>query len=164
MARHGRDSAHVATHIVRLVLSASLFALCLGVLPVRAQSTTVYPADDVHHHSAPVSISTSQPTVENGSARGPWVWRNPLPQGNDLYSVACPTQAACVAVGLSGTIISSSDGGVTWSSRTSGTQNGLTGVACPSASECLAVGKNGTIMVSTRRRQYVEESERRQPE
>lgn len=54
-----------------------------------------------------------------------------------------------VAVGASGTIITSSDG-ITWTSRTSGTANNLNSVVCGynSSFGCVAVGSNGTILTS----------------
>jgi hypothetical protein len=38
----------------------------------------------------------------------PWVWQNPLPQGNDLQAVTCSSAGgslSCIAVGDLGTII-----------------------------------------------------------
>jgi len=66
----------------------------------------------------------------------------------DLYGIACPTSRTCVVVGTGGTILTTSDGGATWRSRTSGTTNDLWGIACPSASNWLAVGQRGTILAS----------------
>jgi hypothetical protein len=63
-----------------------------------------------------------------------------------LFGVACPSTTACVAVGSSGTVLTSADGGATWTARTSGTGNFLLGVACPSASACVAVGGGGTVL------------------
>ena len=67
---------------------------------------------------------------------------------NTLYAVSCPSSGLCVAVGEEGTIVTSTDGGATWTSRTSGTDFDLDGVACPSTSACMAVG-GATILVST---------------
>src|ERR1700681_1716291 len=33
---------------------------------------------------------------------GTWVWQNPLPQGNSLSGVSCPTSSTCFAVGSFG--------------------------------------------------------------
>ncbi len=47
-----------------------------------------------------------------------WHWRNPLPQGNDLYAVVYGN-GTFVAVSVDGTILTSPDG-VTWTQRDSG--------------------------------------------
>ncbi len=66
-----------------------------------------------------------------------------------LSAVACPTTSVCVAVGESGTILTSSDGGANWTPQISGTSEVLMGVACASAEACTAVGGGGTILVTT---------------
>jgi len=50
----------------------------------------------------------------------------------------------CVAVGAAGTILTSADGGFSWTMRASGTGADLVGVSCPSAHTCVAVGNTGT--------------------
>ena len=45
-----------------------------------------------------------------------------------------------MAVGGGGTVLTSLDGGATWTSRVSGTSYDFSGVACPSAALCVAVG------------------------
>jgi photosystem II stability/assembly factor-like uncharacterized protein len=65
-----------------------------------------------------------------------------------LHGVACPSPSTCVAVGVKGTIVRSTDGGRTWRSQPSGTTTVLFGVACPSPSTCVAVGGD-TILRST---------------
>jgi len=52
-----------------------------------------------------------------------------------------------VVVGTGGTILTTSDGGVTWRSRTSGTKENLYAVTCLTSRACLAVG-TGTILAS----------------
>lgn len=73
-----------------------------------------------------------------------WQWENPLPQGNSLNGVACPSTTLCKTVGANGTILSWN--GTTWSIDTSGTTNLLHGVTCPSTTLCKAVGNSGTIL------------------
>jgi photosystem II stability/assembly factor-like uncharacterized protein len=66
--------------------------------------------------------------------------------------VVCPSPSTCVAVGFSGTLLRSMDGGRTWRRQPnplSGAWNGLHGVACPSPSTCVAVGDRGMILRST---------------
>ncbi len=59
---------------------------------------------------------TSRVAVLHVSLPGPldrWEWRRPLPQGNDLWSVAYGN-GRFVALGDNGAKLSSSDGGLTW--------------------------------------------------
>ncbi len=44
-----------------------------------------------------------------------WQWLNPLPQGNDLFSVAVLGPDTVIAAGAAGTIIRTNDGGKSWS-------------------------------------------------
>lgn len=60
-----------------------------------------------------------------------------------LNDVACPTTNECVAVGDA--ILTSNDGGQTWSRQT--VPNGMDGVksiACPSSNVCIAIGPNAS--------------------
>ena len=57
-----------------------------------------------------------------------------------LRGVACPTSNACLAVGGSGTILASGDGGHTWQTRKPVTSAPLVGIACPTSATCFAVG------------------------
>lgn len=52
-----------------------------------------------------------------------------------------------VAVGNSGVILTSSDAGITWTSRTSGTEEYLHDVACDGTT-CFVVGNTGTVLKS----------------
>ncbi len=63
-------------------------------------------------------------------------------------SVSCPSASVCVAVGLTnydnnehGSIMTSTNGGVTWTPQTLPTGvGGLSGVSCASTTSCIAVG------------------------
>ena len=46
----------------------------------------------------------------------------------------------CFAVGVAGTILSTTNGGANWNPQASGTTNQLNGISCPSSSACYAVG------------------------
>ena len=80
---------------------------------------------------------------------------SPTTTTTTLEDVECPSPSLCVAVGgmlgtpATGTILRSTDGGVTWSSQLSAPTNYLSSVACPSPSTCVAVGFGGTILRST---------------
>ncbi|HMD13292.1 MAG TPA: hypothetical protein VKI62_01560, partial [Bacteroidota bacterium] len=44
----------------------------------------------------------------------PWQWVNPNPQGNPLNAVWAVNQDTAVAVGETGTVLRTSNGGLTW--------------------------------------------------
>jgi len=75
-----------------------------------------------------------------------WQWRNPLPQGNPLNSVASGN-GTFVTVGASGMILTSPDR-VRWTIRTSGVTTWLDGVTYANGS-FVAVGQSGTVLTST---------------
>jgi hypothetical protein len=79
---------------------------------------------------------------------GGWVWQNPLPQGNDLYSVAFSDASHGWAVGDGGTILATTNGGATWTKQSSGTTNELNGVAFSDASHGWVVGSFETYYPS----------------
>jgi hypothetical protein len=54
----------------------------------------------------------------------------------------------CVAVGESGVVAKTTNGGGSWSKPNSGTIVNLNGVSCPTASNCYAVGDGGTLLIS----------------
>src|SRR5690348_16560826 len=75
-----------------------------------------------------------------------WHWRNPLPQGNQLYSVAS-ANGTFIAVGELGTILTSTDG-TNWITRNSGTTFELHDCVY-GAGKYMAVGEFGTVLTST---------------
>ncbi len=74
-----------------------------------------------------------------------WHSRNPLPQGNDLSRVTYG-KGIFVAVGATGTILTSPDG-ITWTPNTAGIASYLGGVTYGSGT-FVAVGYTGTILTS----------------
>jgi photosystem II stability/assembly factor-like uncharacterized protein len=64
-----------------------------------------------------------------------------------LNAISCQDSTSCVAVGDAGSVVTSTDGGASWSDQPSGTNSELLGVSCPSAT-CYAVGSRGTILKS----------------
>ncbi len=92
------------------------------------------------------TVSTSQLAHLAGSLS----WSNQTdPAGQTtLQSVSCPTDSFCVAVGQGGTILTTSDGGSTWTPQTSPTAQTLSGVSCASQTTCAAVGYSGTLIVT----------------
>jgi hypothetical protein len=77
---------------------------------------------------------------------------------DDVYGLACPSDAQCAMVGTkwvgspavgAGGVAESTDAGLTFrSSPTSYVPITLTAVACPSASRCIAVGGNTVARLS----------------
>jgi photosystem II stability/assembly factor-like uncharacterized protein len=69
-----------------------------------------------------------------------------------LEAVACPTATHCIAVGGSGAVLVSDDGGASWADQSDASGRYLYGIACPSSTRCIAVGDAGTILISGRGR------------
>jgi len=65
-------------------------------------------------------------------------------QDSVLHDIACPSTSNCAAVGSSGRIYSTADGGASWT-LLAPFPNALNGVACPTVSVCYAVGAGGLI-------------------
>jgi photosystem II stability/assembly factor-like uncharacterized protein len=86
--------------------------------------------------------------LPNLFAQEGWVWQNPLPQGNRLYDVHFISNPAGYgwAVGIDGTILHSTDGGVTWEFQNSGTSANLEAVYFVDQNLGWAVGSEGTIL------------------
>jgi photosystem II stability/assembly factor-like uncharacterized protein len=51
-------------------------------------------------------------------AQQQWHWQNPLPTGNELIDVCIVDSNTVFAVGNSGTILKTTDGGKTWKTQT----------------------------------------------
>src|SRR5207248_4706359 len=87
----------------------------------------------------------AQPAVANvqvGSSG--WLWGNPLPQGNTLRAIAFAAGGRGYAVGDFGTILSTADGGSTWSGLPAGTFTNLARVQTVGTSTVIAGG--GCVM------------------
>jgi photosystem II stability/assembly factor-like uncharacterized protein len=79
---------------------------------------------------------------------GAWVWQNPLPQGNDLFCVSSSDVTHGWAVGDSGTVVTTSDGGLTWTTQSSGTTADLGAVAFVDATHGWVVGSYGAVLAT----------------
>lgn len=79
---------------------------------------------------------------------GTWVWQSPLPQGNDLNDIAFTDGEQGWAVGDAGTILRSTDGGLTWTSCRSGIGEDLHGIAAADSLSAWAVGEAGTVLTT----------------
>ena len=69
--------------------------------------------------------------------------------GNNLYGVSFVNPTHGWAVGASGTVLATTNGGNAWSAQTSGTSNKLRGVSCVSETHGWAVGDGGTVLATT---------------
>ena len=74
-----------------------------------------------------------------------------------LFGISCPSTSTCVAVGgfppvgTDPPIVTTTDGGATWTLRTSnsGSGNYLNAVTCVSTTQCWAVGRGGSIVTTS---------------
>jgi len=83
----------------------------------------------------------SQPASPSGGSTtsiDDWFWQHPLPQGQGLNSISCPTDSFCKAVGEGGVILSWN--GSTWSADVTVGGEVFQSVACVSDTFCKAVG------------------------
>lgn len=97
---------------------------------------------------APVGTAAALPGDPLGGD-AQWVWQNPLPQGNTLQDVAFINPSTGFAVGSSGMIIRTTDGGSSWDILDSGTEHDLWGVSFTDASTGTAVGNFGVVLRTT---------------
>jgi photosystem II stability/assembly factor-like uncharacterized protein len=96
-------------------------------------------------------------TYAPAAAADPWVWQNPQLQGSHLYGSAIPRPGTLVAVGMSGTVVRSTDAGLTWTVLKLGNEDLFavsfadsdTGVALVDENTATAVGALGTILRTT---------------
>ena len=94
--------------------------------------------------SATMIDTMAEAAVNIGSSS--WVWQNPLPQGDTLNAISCPSASTCFAVGDLGTILVTTNGGTDWAGQLSPTNETLRGISCPSTTTCYVVGDAGTIL------------------
>lgn len=77
---------------------------------------------------------------------GGWCWQRPRPTGSTLYDIQWLDAAQAWAVGQSGTILHSSDGGNTWQAQVSGVSATLRKVAFFDRLNGWAVGDENTVL------------------
>ena len=78
-----------------------------------------------------------------------WVWQNPLPQGNPLYSINfTKDKQTGYAVGADGTILSTTDGGFNWIPQQSPTETVFSSVFVRDKLHTVAVGIRGTVVTT----------------
>ena len=92
--------------------------------------------------------SPTAPDTDETQQSG-WSLQDSLSQGFNLFGVSFPDVNTGTAVGDSGTILRTTDGGANWVSQTSGTIQRLKGVSFSDANTGTAVGDNGIILRTT---------------
>jgi photosystem II stability/assembly factor-like uncharacterized protein len=75
-----------------------------------------------------------------------WTWQNPLPQGNTLNAVSCPSSSACYIAGDLGTVLIGAIGSRTVTAGPQVTTQNLHGISCADTTNCVAVGDHGTVV------------------
>ena len=86
------------------------------------------------------------PGAVSATANGGAAWTRQQPAGTtrSIHGISCPNVLTCFAVAFD-TILTTHDGGVTWTTRTLTTTDQLTGISCPDVNTCYAVGWPGAI-------------------
>jgi len=144
----------------RLLITVSLaFAWCAvsgrsgATIATAATSSTILGKQAIAplqlaRTAAPISTAPATAPITTSSA---WHWQNPLPQGNDLTAVSCPSTVECYAVGGDGTILNTTDGGTTWRMQVSGTNEPFYSISCPNPVVCYATyyGNDGAFLLTT---------------
>jgi photosystem II stability/assembly factor-like uncharacterized protein len=90
-----------------------------------------------------IALAASQPLAAQ------WEWQSPVPQGNTLSGVEFIDPLTGWAAGEYGTILHSTDGGLTWENQEFGNTDNLLAIAAASPQLLWAVGDNGTILHTT---------------
>jgi photosystem II stability/assembly factor-like uncharacterized protein len=83
-----------------------------------------------------------------GADSGGWCWQNPLPQGNLIVEQGWLNDQLGWAVGESGTILKTVDGGAHWLPQSSGVDVRLTTLVIVSPSVVWAGGDNGLLVIT----------------
>ena len=130
-------------------------ATTLGVLVALASLVTVACARAQHVTTYSTTTRSPPPTAPLESAtststpflRASWTTRVAPPGVGILNDVVCPSVSHCYAVGGSspygtgpGSIIASTDGGITWKTLDVTPDIWLASIACPSSTNCIAAG------------------------
>ena len=93
--------------------------------------------DDLLSEEGPANAEILQCASQGGCADGA------------LRGISCPSTRFCVAVGDQGTVLTTADGGTTWTSQVAAggsSTKQLTSVSCVSQTDCVAVGEVGIVL------------------
>jgi len=98
--------------------------------------------------ASPLKPPASQATTSAGpkavTAAGAWKWQHPLPDGQPLFAVSCPSVSTCYVAGTKTQILKTVDGGATWARQSLAA--GIASFSCASVSVCVGVGVQGTAI------------------
>ncbi len=79
-----------------------------------------------------------------------WVWQNPLPQGNPLYSIHfTKDKETGYAVGADSTILRTDDGGFSWLTQKLPIDTTISGVFVKDKKNAVVVGARGLIFLTS---------------
>ena len=153
-ASQSAPARHAVGGFLNLRSIIGLFVLLAGVfLALLATSATERTrraeANLPRFRFGPAGSAQIKPLSRVPTGTAQWVWQNPLPQGNALYTPSFTDANTGTAVGDNGTIIRTIDGGNNWIIQSSGTTNALLGVSFADADHGTAVGASGTIVRTT---------------
>ncbi|NLE21430.1 MAG: hypothetical protein GX624_01415 [Actinobacteria bacterium] len=97
--------------------------------------------------SPPAGTSALQATADPSAVA--WSWVNPLPQGNQFTGMAFAGRKRGWAVGTHGTILTTSNAGLSWSAQPSPVVADLFDIATAGSTRAWTVGAGGTILRTT---------------
>ncbi len=93
-------------------------------------------------------VFSQTPIFQKRNALG-WVWQNPLPQGNPLFSIHfAKDKETGFAVGADSTILATTDGGFNWKNQLSPVDGTLSGVFALNDRKAVVVGARGAILLT----------------
>src|SRR5690606_41861046 len=88
--------------------------------------------------------------LSSGILNAQWHWQNPLPQGNTLNGVNFFNQDEGIVIGIAGTIMVTTDGGINWTSKKfQGLDNPYNDISFANSTTGLIGGNGGTILKTT---------------
>ena len=91
------------------------------------------------------AIAAPVPALAAGApGSSPWSWQNPLPVGNDLGDISCPTASVCYVGGVPGAVLVTNNGGASWFTRP--VSPGVGAISCPTELVCFAGSSNNTLL------------------
>ena len=141
--RSGLSRRRVVAAAITAVLFVSVTTAAVVIRPWSHRPPAPTGSHIAHSRAAePISRPTSRllpVPVQYASSAAPV---------STLDGIACPTAKQCWAVGNSGIVLATSDGGKTWLPQSSGTEDYLSAISCPTTQRCWAVGYKGTVLAT----------------
>ncbi len=88
---------------------------------------------------------TAASSAHLGHATPAWTLQH-SPTKSGLRGISCTAAGACYAVGVGGTILTTTGAGAPWTTQHSPTTVQLSAISCPATAMCYAVGSSGTVV------------------